>query len=182
MGTYFARSSLFTQTSGIIHRGKMCSKQPIKTLLKRQNKYRKIKSTLAISKAQSQVNNFTNLVHAPSVHVHWEKVLTSWLRNSIKLYYKESVTADILKNFAKFTGKSLCQGLLFNKNDSNADVSLNFEKFLRTPFLKSSSGRLPSNYTFIERKTLVFRTKTLRINASEIMVLIKKNRYLPHFL
>ena len=70
MGTYFARSSLFTQTSGIIHRGKMCSKQPIKTLLKRQNKYRKIKSTLAISKAQSQVNNFTNLVHAPSVHVH----------------------------------------------------------------------------------------------------------------
>ena len=39
-----------------------------------------------------------------------------------------------------------------------------------------------SDYTFIERKTSTFRTKTLRIIASEIMVLIKKRRYLPHFL
>ena len=39
-----------------------------------------------------------------------------------------------------------------------------------------------SDYTFIERKTSTFRTKTLRIYTSELMVLIKKSRYLPHFL
>ena len=39
-----------------------------------------------------------------------------------------------------------------------------------------------SDYTFTDRKTSTFRTKTLTINASEIMVLIKKSRYLPHFL
>ena len=42
-------------------------------------------------------------------------MLTFWLRNSIKLYYKEqsprcSRKTDILKNFAKLTGKDLCQG------------------------------------------------------------------------
>ena len=30
-----------------------------------------------------------------------------------------------------------------------------------------------SDYNFIERTTLTFRTNTLRINASEVMVLIK---------
>ena len=43
-----------------------------------------------------------------------------------------------LRNFAKFTGKHLCQSLLFNKV---ADVSpVNFAKFVRTPFSQNSSG------------------------------------------
>ena len=39
----------------------------------------------------------------------------------------------VLKNFAKSTGKHLCQSLFFN---------LNIAKFLRTPFLQNTSGQL----------------------------------------
>ena len=60
----------------------------------------------------------------------------------------------ILKNFAKFTGKRLCQSLLLNKVEGLSPSTLskkwlwyrcfpvNFAKFLRTPFLQNTSGRL----------------------------------------
>ena len=59
---------------------------------------------------------------------------------------KCSVKKGVLKNFSKFTGKHLCQSLLFNKVASFRPAALvkkrlwhgcfpvNFEKFLRTPF------------------------------------------------
>ena len=58
----------------------------------------------------------------------------------------------VLKIFAKFTGKHLCQGLVFNKFASLRPATLfkkrlwhrcfpvNFAKFLRTLFLQNSSG------------------------------------------
>ena len=53
---------------------------------------------------------------------------------------------DVLENFAKFTGKHLCQGLFFN---NVAGLSLwhrcfpvNSAKFSRTPFLQKTSVRL----------------------------------------
>ena len=60
----------------------------------------------------------------------------------------------VLKNFAKFTGKRLCQSLLFNKVAGLRPTTLlkkrlwhrcfpvNFVKFLKTPFLQKTSGRL----------------------------------------
>ena len=57
-----------------------------------------------------------------------------------------SVEKGVLRNFAKFTGKRLCQRLYFNKNAGLRAVILlkkslchrcfpvNFVKFLRTPF------------------------------------------------
>ena len=57
-------------------------------------------------------------------------------------------------NFAKFTGKHLCQGLFFNKAPDLRPIVLlkkrlwhrrfpvNFTKFLRTPFLQCTSWRL----------------------------------------
>ena len=53
----------------------------------------------------------------------------------------------VLRNFAKFTRKHLCQSLFFSKvagwdlklhwrKDSGTGVFVNFAKFLRTPFLK----------------------------------------------
>ena len=64
-----------------------------------------------------------------------------------------SVRKAVLGNFAKFTGKHLCQSLFFNKVLGwpatllkrrlwNRCFSVNFEKFLRTSFLQSTSGRL----------------------------------------
>ena len=64
----------------------------------------------------------------------------------------------------------------FNKNDSSTGFARNFAKLFTGQLWTTASHNI-----FIERKTL-FRTKSLRINASEIMVLNKKSRYLPHFL
>ena len=44
-----------------------------------------------------------------------------------------SMKKGVLKNFARSTGKHLCQSLFFN---------LNFAKFLRTPFLQNTTGQL----------------------------------------
>ena len=42
----------------------------------------------------------------------------------------------VLRNIAKFTGRHLCQSLLFDKKETLGQVfPVNFVKFLRTPFL-----------------------------------------------
>ena len=61
--------------------------------------------------------------------------LNGWFvqRQPPEVFYKKGV----LRNFAKFTGKHLCQSLFFNKI-----VGSDFAKFLRTPFLWNTFGRL----------------------------------------
>ena len=71
---------------------------------------------------------------------------------------------SVLRNFAKFTRKHLCQGLFFNKVAATALLKkrlwhrcfpLNFAKFLRTPFLQNTSrqvlllSRLLKNFSFL---------------------------------
>ena len=63
-----------------------------------------------------------------------------------------SIKKGVLESLAKFTGKYLCRSLFFNKvaclrsgNLSKKRLlcsSVNFAKFLRTPFLQNTSGRL----------------------------------------
>ena len=60
-----------------------------------------------------------------------------------------SVKKGVLRNFAKFTGKHLCQRLCFNRPATLLKKSLchrcfpvNFAKLLRIPFLQNTSGRL----------------------------------------
>ena len=65
-----------------------------------------------------------------------------------------SIEIGVLKNFTKFTGKHLCQSLFLNKVAGLRPATLlkkrlwhrcfpvNFAKFLRTPFLQNTSGRL----------------------------------------
>ena len=65
-----------------------------------------------------------------------------------------SIEISVLRNFAQFTGKHLCQSLFFNNVAGLRPVTLlkrrpwhryfpvNFVKFLRTPFLQSTSGPL----------------------------------------
>ena len=64
-----------------------------------------------------------------------------------------SVWKGVLRKFTKFTGKHLCQSLFFNKVAGlkpatllkkrlwHRCFSVNFVKFLRTPFLENTSGR-----------------------------------------
>ena len=62
-----------------------------------------------------------------------------------------SIKKGVLKNFAKLTGKHLCQSLFFNKvlivfllkkRLSHRCFPVNFVKFLKTPFLQNTTGRL----------------------------------------
>ena len=65
-----------------------------------------------------------------------------------------SVRKGVLRNFAKFTGKHLCQSLFFNevagfraetlfkKRLLHGCFPVNFAKFLKTPSLQKTSGRL----------------------------------------
>ena len=59
-----------------------------------------------------------------------------------------SVKKGVLRNFARFTEKDLCQSLFFNKTllkkrRWHRSFPVNFVKFLRIPFSQSKSGRLP---------------------------------------
>ena len=72
---------------------------------------------------------------------------------------------SVLRNFAKFTGKYLCQSLFFNKVAGLMPTTLlkkrlwprcfpaNFTKLLRKPFSQNTSGRLLLNQ-FPYRPTL----------------------------
>ena len=59
-----------------------------------------------------------------------------------------STKKGVLKNFAKFAGKQLCQSLLFNKVAGlrlwtlTQVFSCEFAKFLKIPFLQNTSWRL----------------------------------------
>ena len=63
------------------------------------------------------------------------------MKKSRSSHRRCSTKKGVLKNFAKFTGKRLCQSLYFNKV-AGLRPSVNFAKFLRTIFLQSLSGRL----------------------------------------
>ena len=76
------------------------------------------------------------------------KVNLSNKKQTPEVFYKKG----FCKNFAKFTGKRLCQSLFFNKvaglrpttlltkRLSHRCFPVKFAKFLRTPFLQSTSG------------------------------------------
>ena len=89
-------------------------------------------------------------------------------------YSRCSVKKGVLRHFANFTEKHLCQSLFFNKvaglgrpqacnfvkKETLAQVfSVNFAKFLRTPFLQNTSGGLllqKNQFLFITYEIYVF--------------------------
>ena len=76
------------------------------------------------------------------------------LPNGRSSHQRFSVINGGLRSFAKFTGKYLCQSLFFNKvavlrpatlfkkRIWQMCFSVSSDKFLRTPFLQNTSGRL----------------------------------------
>ena len=72
-----------------------------------------------------------------------------------------SVKKDVLKNFIKFTGKHLCWGSFFNKVKGLRPecFSVNFVKFLLTPFLQNTYQRLLLH--FVRNKRLALERTTV---------------------
>ena len=89
----------------------------------------------------------------------WNLKLCNGMALSIKRssHQRCSIRKGVLRNFAKFTGKQLYQSLFFNKISGLRPATLckkrlwhrcfpvNFRKFLKTPFLQNTSGRLLLN-------------------------------------
>ena len=81
------------------------------------------------------------------------ETFTTLIRSS---HRRCSVKQGALRNFAKFTGKHLCQRLFFHKVFNKASLlkkrlwhrcfPVNFAKFLRAPFLQYTSGPLLLSY------------------------------------
>ena len=67
-----------------------------------------------------------------------EELLSKHRSSRSEVFCKKGVPI----NFAKFTGKHLYHSLFFNKVAGLSHFPVNFAKFLRTPFLQNSSGRL----------------------------------------
>ena len=90
----------------------------------------------------------------------WQKCFpvhfANLLRTPRSSHKRCSLKKGVLRNFKKFTGKYLCQSLFFNKAAGlrpqavhvnkkrlwHRCFSVNFAKFLRTPFLQNTSERL----------------------------------------
>ena len=94
--------------------------------------------------------------------LYWGSLLTSvflWIicRSS---HWRCSLRKGVLRSFLKVTGKHLCKSLLFNKVAGLRPATLlknkiwhrcfpiNFAKFLRAHFLRSTSGQLLLYWTF----------------------------------
>ena len=98
------------------------------------------------------------------------------------------------RNFSKFTGKHLCQSLFFNKVAGltpflrsatllkkrlwHRCLPVNFAKFLRTPFLQDTSGRLLLYLSWSLSKIWVFKYKT--VGFSLIVNISIKTNITPH--
>ena len=94
----------------------------------------------------------------------------------------------VLRNFAKFTGKNLCQSLFFNKVAGLRPATVlkkrlrhrcfpvNFVKFLRTPFLNNTSGGYFWKHNVAMQTTAEFASNsTANIKRSNSLDLTFKN-------
>ena len=81
---------------------------------------------------------YTDMNHDKSMMQTWSYVV-NFRSSRLEVFHKESV----LRNFAKFTGKHLCQSLFFNKvEDWVRFFPVNFAKFLGTPFVTEDLRQL----------------------------------------
>ena len=92
----------------------------------------------------------------------------------------------VLKNFVKFTGKHLCQSPFFNNKVEDLRPAtllkkrlwqrcfpVNFRKFLRTPFLQNTYGRLlPSiiNYILLLGQIVFLLNVLLLSNKNTVII------------
>ena len=114
-------------------------------------------------------------------HVQLQKVLITKDRISHQIC---SVRKCVLRNFAKFTGKHICQSLFFNKVAGLRPATLlkkrlwyrffplNFAKFLKIPFLQNTSSRLLSLQTLRLKPLQTLETNSTERNHSSSMPLV----------
>ena len=91
----------------------------------------------------------------------------SMCRNS---HRRCSIRKDVLRNFAKSTGKHLCQRP--TKKGWHSCFPVNFAKFLRTSFFQNTSGRLLLEVVYF-LKIQCFTAEPTQISWSAKLLLVK---------
>ena len=81
-----------------------------------------------------------------------------------------SVKKGVLRNFARFTGRHLCQSLFFNS--WHRCFPVNFAKLLRTPFQQDTSRRLLLSFY----KKILTNLKNLRQTKIQKRIQKKKKK------
>ena len=86
---------------------------------------------------------------APHWQIYWKEVIPEFYYPFKAFIVKSSqqrcsIKKGVLRDFTKFTGKPFCQGLFLNKVAGlrYKGFTVNFVKFVKTPFLQNTSGRL----------------------------------------
>ena len=74
-------------------------------------------------------------------------------------HYKFFIKTDILKNFAKFTGKHPCQSLFFNKMAPPQVFSCEFSEIFKNTLFTEHLRATACDYIFIEKKHQHFEQK-----------------------
>ena len=87
--------------------------------------------------------------------------MTSQARNSRNCHRRCSIKKVVLGNFAKFTGKHLCQILFYNKVACNFIIKETLTQVFSSEFCKISKN--------------IFFTEDLQVTASKIACIMRKN-------
>ena len=118
---------------------------PLSSIFYTTHPFMKNLTTLLLK--ESFVNNETFFFQNSKLH---NEMAPSINRSS---HWRCSIRKDVLRNFAKSTRKHLYQSLFLNKVAGLRlwcrCFSVNFAKFLRTPFLPNTSGWLLLNKGFL---------------------------------
>ena len=120
--------------------------------MKEDDLYQKMRGHLGVKSPASMkkmISILEIMVFLLKYHIHWHP-----RKGPRSSHRRCSTRKGVLRNFAKFTGKDLCQSLFFNKATGLRPATLlkkklwrrcfpvNFAKFLRTLFLQNTPGRL----------------------------------------
>ena len=107
------------------------------------------------------------------IHISWDEPGLVFELFMFRTSHRRcSLRKGVLRNLEKFTGKNLCQSLFFYEVAGLRPVTLlkkklwhrcypvNFAKFLKTPFLQNTSGRLLLKINI--RRSLLQNMQTIR--------------------
>ena len=118
------------------------------------------------------MNYFSKTFHLRCLAGFWIQLWNTRCRYSRpEVFCKKGV----LRNFAKFTGKHMCQSFIFNKIAGWHRCFLgDFEKFLKTPFLKGHLWWVLLTMISIKLTSLLLRPFLPVISKREINTLSEK--------
>ena len=126
---------------------------------------------------------------APHWQIYWKEVIPEFYYPFKAFIVKSSqqrcsIKKGVLRDFTKFTGKPFCQGLFLNKVAGlrYKGFPVNFVKFVKTPFLQNTSGRLLLKLFLMWMFWKRFQSSSWRCSVKKVFLKISQNLQGIHLL